>query len=150
MNGQPGPLTLELREAVRARRDHVFTALTDPDALAAWWGPAGFTTPEIELDLRVGGHYRFTMQPPDGEPFHLAGDFLEISPPARLVYTFRWEEPDEDDVETVVQLSLEDDRDATQLSLSQGRFTTEQRLALHTQGWSESIKKLRDFLDSHP
>ena len=46
------------------------------------------------LDLSVGGGYRFTMQPPDGDPFRLSGEFHEIAPPSRLVYTFRWEEPD--------------------------------------------------------
>jgi exopolyphosphatase/guanosine-5'-triphosphate,3'-diphosphate pyrophosphatase len=34
------------------------------------------------------------MQPPDGVLFHYSGEFREVSPPARLVYTFRWEEPD--------------------------------------------------------
>jgi Activator of Hsp90 ATPase homolog 1-like protein len=70
-------------------------------------GPHGYTTPEIDLDLRVGGGYRFTMQPPDGDRFHLAGEFLKIEPPSRLVYTFRWEEPDPDDRETVVTIGQE-------------------------------------------
>jgi uncharacterized protein YndB with AHSA1/START domain len=47
------------------------------------------------------------MKPPDGQAFHLAGEFLEIDPPGRLVYTFRWEEPDPDDRETVVALALD-------------------------------------------
>jgi uncharacterized protein YndB with AHSA1/START domain len=46
------------------------------------------------------------MQPPDGELFHLAAEFLEVDPPSRLVYTFRWEEPDPDDQETAVKLSV--------------------------------------------
>ena len=67
--------------------------LTEPAALATWWGPEGFTTPEAMLDLQPGGSYRLTMKPPDGEPFHLAGQFLEVDPPHRLVYTFRWKSP---------------------------------------------------------
>jgi uncharacterized protein YndB with AHSA1/START domain len=111
-------------------------------------GPHGYATPGIDLDLRVGGGYRFTMQPPDGDRFHLAGEFLEIEPPSRLVYTFRWEEPDPDDRETVVTLSLDEVGDATQVSLSQGQFATEERLELHRSGWTDSSQKLRELIDS--
>ncbi|MGV8910879.1 MAG: SRPBCC family protein [Propionicimonas sp.] len=78
MDGQPVRLVLELKSVLDASRERVFRTLTDPAALAKWWGPAGFTTPEIRLDLSVGGGYRFGMQPPEGELFHLAGEFTEI------------------------------------------------------------------------
>ena len=149
MDGVPGGLTLDLRWTVDASRERVFEALTDPAELVTWWGPAGFTTPEIEADLRVGGRFRFGMQPPDGELFHLAGEFLEIEPPSRLAYTFRWEEPDPDDRETVVRLSLEAAAgDTTELSLSQGRFATEARRALHEAGWTDSLEKLSALIDA--
>jgi uncharacterized protein YndB with AHSA1/START domain len=120
----------------------VFAMLTDPAELATWWGPQGFTTPEIRLDLAVGGSYLFTMQPPDGEAFHLSGEFLEVHPPNRLSFTFRWDEPDPDDRETVVVLSLSPRGTATAVSLSQGGFATEERLELHRNGWSDSFDKL--------
>jgi len=50
----------------------VFRACIEPADLSQWSGPQGFTTPEVHLDLRVGGTYRFGMQPPDGELFHLS------------------------------------------------------------------------------
>jgi uncharacterized protein YndB with AHSA1/START domain len=68
--------------------------------------PKGFTAPSIELEPHVGGSYRIAMQPPDGELFHLSGEFREVDPPARLAYTFRWEEPTPHDRETVVTLSF--------------------------------------------
>ena len=82
------------------------------------------------------------MQPPDGGAFHLSGTFLEIDPPHRLSYTFRWEEPAPDDRETVVVLSLSPRKEETQVSLWHGRFATEERLALHTGGWADSFEKL--------
>ena len=51
-------------------------SLTEPAESARWWGPHGFTTPEIALDLSVGGDYRFAMQSLDGDLFHLSGEFL--------------------------------------------------------------------------
>jgi uncharacterized protein YndB with AHSA1/START domain len=148
MTGVPNPLVLELTRALDASPERVFTALTDPDDLAVWWGPAGFTTPEIELDLRVGGSYRLGMQPPDGELFHLTGQFLEIDPPSRLAYTFRWEEPHPDDRETVVRLALDVVADSTRLSLRHGAFATEARLALHRGGWTESLQRMADLTAS--
>jgi len=147
MNARAGGLVLELTFAVGARRERIFRALTEPAELAKWWGPRGFTTPGIDLDLRVGGGYRFTMQPPGGDQFHLSGEFLEIDPPGRLVYTFRWDEPDPDDRQTVVTLSLGEVADATQVSLSQGEFATEARLALHRGGWTDSLEKLRELIE---
>ena len=91
-------------------------------------GPQNFTIPAAELSLSEGGRYRFRMAPPDGEPFHLSGEFLEIDPPWRLVYTFLWEEPTPDDRETVVDLSLGSTGEATRLVLSQGPFLTDERL----------------------
>jgi uncharacterized protein YndB with AHSA1/START domain len=90
------------------------------------------------------------MQPPDGDLFHLSGEFLEIDPPSRLVYTFRWEEPDPHDRTTVVTLSLNTVRNAyaTELSLTQGEFATDARLALHRSGWTDSLEKLRELLES--
>jgi uncharacterized protein YndB with AHSA1/START domain len=129
-----------------APRESVFQALSEPAALVKWWGPSGFTTPEIELDLKLGGRYRFGMQPPAGDLFHLAGEFIDIDPPRRLAYSFRWEEPAPDDQETVVTLTLDALADGTRLSLWQGEFASEDRLALHQSGWSDSLVKLRWFL----
>ena len=134
--------------ALAAPRERVYEALTEPTALAKWWGPEGFSTPSIQLDLRVGGGFRFAMQPPDGEVFHLAGEFLEVDPPSRLVYTFRWEEPDPDDQETVVRLSVDSVGEATEVSLWQGEFATEARLALHRSGWADSFEKLQALIES--
>ena len=141
-----GEPALEMRRVLPAPRARVFQALTEPRDLAEWWGPRGFTTPSAQIDLRVGGRYRFTMQPPDGESFHLSGEFTEVDPPARLAYTFRWEEPDPDDQETVVTLSLGDLGDSTELIFTQGTFATEARRALHDQGWTDGFERLQELL----
>ena len=122
--------------------ERVFEACVDPRKLAEWWGPAGFTSPSIELDARIGGRYRIAMQPPEGELFHLRGEFLEVDPPRRLVYTFEWEEPDPDDQETVVTLTFREVGQGTELILDQGPFATEARHALHQGGWTEGLDRL--------
>ncbi len=144
----PSGLVLDLSCLLDAPVQRVFSMLTAPAELARWWGPRGFTTPEIELDLRVGRGYRFTMQPPDAELFHLSGEFLEVDPPSRLAYTFRWEEPDPDDRETVVKLTLDAVGEGTQVTLSQGEFATPARLSLHQSGWTDGFEKLGELIRS--
>jgi uncharacterized protein YndB with AHSA1/START domain len=147
-DGSDGGLTLHLEKVLEASIERVFRACIEPAQLAEWWGPAGFTTPELELDVRVGGRYRFTMQPPEGEAFHLRGEFREVDPPRRLVYTFEWEEPDPDDQETVVTLSFLDDHEGTKVVLDQGPFATEGRRALHDAGWTDGLERLERLLAS--
>ncbi|MET9685027.1 SRPBCC family protein [Streptomyces coeruleorubidus] len=144
---QDGWLRLHLQRTLDGLSPVVFRELTDPRELARWWGPDGFTIPSVESDLRPGGAYRIAMQPPEGELFHLVGEYIEVEPPVGLSYTFRWENPDPEDRETVVTLSLHDiDTARSELVLDQGDFATERRRALHEEGWSQSLGKLGELL----
>ncbi|MGW4168404.1 SRPBCC family protein [Streptomyces chartreusis] len=144
-----GGLRLHLQRVLRAPRSVVFRALTEPQELAKWWGPEGFTVPSVESDLRPGGRYRIAMQPPEGDLFYLVGEFVEADPPERLSYTFRWEDPDPEDRETVVTLSLRDiGGTQAELVIIQGDFATEARRALHEEGWTQSLDKLEELVSS--
>jgi uncharacterized protein YndB with AHSA1/START domain len=139
-------LMLRMKRVLPFPRAVVYRALTDQAQLAEWWGPQGFTVSSVAFDPRVGAGYRIAMQPPDGDLFHLSGEFREVDPPARLAYTFRWDPPDPDDRETAVALSLEERNKGTQVLLTQGEFATEARLALHEEGWTESLGRLEQVL----
>lgn len=146
MTARSGELTLEMKRVVPAGRSVVFGAFSAPDDLAKWWGPEDFTVPGLEFDPRVGDRYRIEMQPPEGDPFFLAGEFREVDPPARLAYTFVWEDPDPDDIETLVELSFRDLGESTEVALAQGPFRTEQRRELHRNGWTDSLNKLEQLV----
>jgi uncharacterized protein YndB with AHSA1/START domain len=139
---EPVTLRLEIKRAVPAPPSRVFEAFSDADELAKWWGPKGFTIPKLDFDPRAGAGYRIQMQPPEGDPFYLAGEFREVDPPARLAFTFAWEDPDPDDVENFVELTFADLGDSTEVALAQGPFKTEARRELHRDGWSDSFDKL--------
>jgi uncharacterized protein YndB with AHSA1/START domain len=148
MAGRPGELTLELTRALPAGRPAVFAAFSDARELAKWWGPKGFTTPSLEFEPRVGEGYRIEMQPPAGDRFHLTGEFRDVDPPARLAYTFVWEEPDPDDVENLVDLSFRELGESTEVALVQGPFKTEARRALHRDGWTDGFDKLERVMSA--
>ena len=131
-----------------APRSLVFKAWTEPERIKQWWGPRGFTIPSLDFEPEVGSSYRIEMQPPEGDRFYVAGEFRAVDPPARVAFTFAWEEPDPDDVETLVELSFADLNGSTQLALRQGRFRTEDRRQLHRDGWSDSFDKLERLVSS--
>jgi uncharacterized protein YndB with AHSA1/START domain len=139
-------LLLRMTRVLPAQRAQVYGAMSDPQELAKWWGPRGFTVPSVDFDPIVGGSYRIAMQPPEGNLFHLSGEFREVEPPSRLAYTFRWEPPDPDDRETVATLSLEERRDETEVRLIQGEFSTEERRDLHEAGWTDCFERLEELL----
>jgi uncharacterized protein YndB with AHSA1/START domain len=142
MAARSADLTLEITRLLPAAAPIVFGACSDPNQLAKWWGPKGFTIPSLEFDPRVGASYRIEMQPPEGESFHLTGEFIDVDPPTRLTFTFVWDPPDPDDLETHVALSFRALGNSTEISLTQGPFKTEARRALHRDGWTDSLDKL--------
>jgi uncharacterized protein YndB with AHSA1/START domain len=139
-------LTLQLKRVLPAVPAVVFAAFSDADELARWWGPRGFSIPSLEFEPRVGAGYRIEMQPPEGDRFHLTGEFREVDPPARLAYSFVWEQPDPDDMETQVDLRFRDLGKSTEVTMTQGPFRTEARRALHRDGWTDSLEKLERLL----
>ena len=82
----------------------VFDALTNPELLKRWSGPNGWTMDVCEVDLKVGGAWRFVMRRPDGKAIGQRGVYREIVPGKRLVNTERWE--DWDPGETLVTTTL--------------------------------------------
>ena len=148
MAARSDELTLEMKRVLTAVPSVVFEAFSDSGELAKWWGPEGFTTPSLEFDPRVGETYRIEMQPPEGDRFYLTGEFREVDPPVRLAYTFVWEDPDPDDVETLVGLSFRDLGESTEVAFTQGPFKTEPRRALHRDGWTDSFDKLERLISA--
>jgi uncharacterized protein YndB with AHSA1/START domain len=148
MAGRSDELTLDMKRVLAAAPSIVFGAFVEPNELRQWWGPEGFTTPSLEFDGRVGASYRIEMQPPEGDPFYLTGELREVDPPSRLAYTFIWEDPDPDDIPTLVSLSFRNLGESTEVGLTQGPFKTEARRALHRDGWTESFDKLERLISA--
>ncbi len=67
-------------------REQVFRAFSDPDQLAKWWGPNGFTNTILKFDFRVGGDWHLTMHGPDETDYRNESVFVEINEPERIVY----------------------------------------------------------------
>lgn len=77
--------TYNTSREIPAPIEQVFAAISSPERLARWWGPAGFTNTFHTCDFKVGGHWTLTMHGPDGHDFANESVFAEIEPPRKLV-----------------------------------------------------------------
>ena len=84
---QPDSRELVLVRVMDAPAARIYEAWTNPDILRQWFAPLPFTTPEAEIDLRVGGENRIVMQDPDGNRYPNAGVYLELVPNRKIVFT---------------------------------------------------------------
>lgn len=91
INGQE----LRVTRIFHAPRELVFKAWTDPEHLPKWWGPMGFTTTVQEIDVRIGGVWRYVMHGPDGVDYNNKIVYHEIVSPERLVYAHGGGDEDE-------------------------------------------------------
>ena len=71
---------------IEGPRDIVFAVYTEVRHLSRWWGPDGFTTTTHSFDFRPGGVWDFTMHGPDGTDYPNWIEYLEITPPERIVF----------------------------------------------------------------
>ena len=133
----------ELQRRFRASPERVFRAWTQPVALREWWCPAGWMAGEIEVDLRIGGTYRIAMtRTAGGAPVAVSGQFLEIEPPARLVYTWCWEGAFMEMPPTLVSLELEGSAEETLLTLRHENFADVALSRQHRSGWISACDRL--------
>src|SRR5687767_12576744 len=89
----PSDREIRMTRLFDAPRQLVFDAMTRPEHVREWWGRLGegYSVPVCEIDLRVGGKWRFVNRHPGGDAaFH--GEYLEIAPPGRVVFTEIFEE----------------------------------------------------------
>ncbi len=139
-------LTLRLTRRLAASRERVFRAWTDPDALAAWYGPEGVQTRKVQVDLRPGGSYSLEMHEADGEVYPLSGVYREILPPQRLVMTWTWGHGVLDGLETLLTIELHEADGGTELVLLHERLPTQTARDKHEEGWTSALAVLEQYL----
>ena len=86
--------TVKLHRVLKSTPDRVYRAFLDPDAMAKWLPPHGFTGKVHSIEARVGGSYKMSFKNfTTGESHSFGGKFLELVPNERLRYTDRFDDP---------------------------------------------------------
>jgi uncharacterized protein YndB with AHSA1/START domain len=147
---------LEFTRVFRAPRGEVFGAFIERDAILSWWAPKGWHAPHVEMDVRIGGRYRFGMRSEDDPALmYVHGEYLVIDPPHELKFTYvcesggageRWHEYALIGVVTVVTLRFRDLGNATEVFIRHEGFPTEPGAEQHRHGWSSNWECLEEYL----
>ena len=124
-----------------ATRERVFKAWTEPDQVAAWFGPEHALTPRegIRIDLRVGGRYELTMVRPDGGEFAIGYEIVDLVEPELIVLRsdpmpgMGMHEP------TITRIELHDLGGRTRMELIDGPYAESGHAAA---GWVQAFDKL--------
>ena len=138
--------SLTIKRRINAAPSKIYAAWTDPEKLAAWFGPSKVREGSLqaETDLRIGGHYRISFSATDGEYFQVAGVYREIVPNERLVMSWAWHSTPER--ESLLSIALKPDGAGTLLTLHHEQFFNEAARDGHEKGWADLLGKLEQCL----
>jgi uncharacterized protein YndB with AHSA1/START domain len=139
-----------------APRELVWKAWTEPEQMKQWLGSGeGMTIESVKVDLRVGGKFRTQTKKADGEFFTVAGTYLEVKTPERLVYTWDWEKDGSgtefgelEGNESQVTVEFRASGKRTQLVLTHEKFASVESRDHHQEGWQNFIGRLAKFVEA--
>lgn len=140
---------LEISRVIEAPRDQVYAAWTDPEQLKQWFGPENVQTRELVADARVGGKFRWDLINSEGEKMTCRGEFRELQPDKKIVFTWQWE--DDEDWEnhiSIITVELYDRDGGTELRLTHEQLPNEESRDGHTRGWESALDKLERLFSS--
>ena len=139
-------LTLNINRTFNATRDSVFEAWTNAEAICQWFAPdPSMITTVDELDLRVGGKYKFQMQEQSGDKFIVYGEYVSIDRPHQLVFSWQWtHEPELPGM--LVTLDFIDKGETIELQLTHERLSSTGARDHHSEGWIGCLVRLEQLL----
>ena len=136
------PISLTLSRHFAAPPERVFDAWLEK-SWGEWVGPPGVNGEVVQLEPRVGGHYRVVMHLPDGKTLSVGGVYKQIVRPERLVMSWKWEHEEQ---ETLITLTFRADGNGTELTIHHEGFGAPERRDSHNNGWTGTLDKLAAFV----
>ena len=139
---------LEIKRLMKASRERVYAAWTDPEQLQQWFGPAKVRTRALEADVRVGGKFRWDITSPEGEEMTVKGEYRELEPGRKIVFSWQWQEDAEwEGYLSIVTVELEETDKGTEVRLRHESLPSEKSRQGHTEGWNSVLDKLEEYLE---
>jgi len=137
---EPEAFSAVVSRVFAAPRGFVFDAFTQPDLLRKWWGPEGFTLTGVDVDLRVGGRYRFEKTDGKGVVHIVEGRITSYEPNDKVGYTWAWVDADGNPGdETYVAIAFADHPDGTEVTLTHTGFADQETANQHNWGWNSTF-----------
>jgi uncharacterized protein YndB with AHSA1/START domain len=146
----PAGRELVITRVFDAPRRLVFKMWTEPEHLARWWGPRGFTTISAGIEVRPGGAWSRSMRAPDGSVIRKHGVYREIVVPERLVFTYVTDDPEGNPgPETLVSVTFTDLGASTRLTVCQAAFHSVAACDDHRGGWAGALERFAAYLSAN-
>jgi uncharacterized protein YndB with AHSA1/START domain len=123
----------------------VFDYFTVPDLLKTWWGPGGTTMEAGEIDLRLGGAFRWHMRTANGLLTYLYGTIKALDPPNRIAMTHQWQGAEGETLVTLEFIAL---GNKTKVLLTQEGISDASILRMLEEGWAEPLRQLAAHLEA--
>ena len=145
--------SLTLVRRIAARPSIVFEALATAEGIAGWWGPDELPVILAEVDARVGGAYRVRFRTLDGQEHESVGEFLEVTPPHRLVMTWGYAfggEPEEAGLTSRIEIDIRPIDGGAELTFTHAQLKNEASVSSHRYGWTGAFDKLVRLLGELP
>jgi uncharacterized protein YndB with AHSA1/START domain len=138
--------SLAIKRVIKAPRDRVYAAWTDPAQLRQWFGPEDVKTRELVADVRVGGKYRWDIIDSEGDEMAVHGEYRELVPGRKVVFTWQWEDDKNwENQVSIVTVELSDRDGDTELTLTHEQLPNEQSRDNHDKGWTQVLGRLENF-----
>jgi uncharacterized protein YndB with AHSA1/START domain len=139
-------ISVRIERTFNAPAEEVFDAWTSPEVMRRWYhaGP-NWETPQVEVDLRVGGRVSVVMRKPDGSEVELSGEYIEIDRPHRLTMTCTFSD-DPSDTEQLIELSFSEADGRTTVVLVNSRIPDDERRESQDYGWGLCFDNLEQVL----
>ena len=130
-----------------APRSIVFRAWIEPERVAQWWGPQGFSVVFLEMDVQPGGAWRKCMRSPEGTDYWRRGVYREVVELERLVFTYISDDPHSDpDHETLVTVTFAEHGTKTLVTFRQTGLESAVSRDSHQGGWTSCMERFADYL----
>lgn len=143
----PGKFSLEIKRFIKAPRDRIYAAWTDPAQLKEWFGPENVKTRDLVADVRVGGQFRWDCADPEGNEVTITGEYRELEPGRKIVFTWKHEgNEDWKNNSSIVTVEFSDREGGTEIHLIHEKLPTEASRDDHEKGWNSVFGRLEKFL----
>ena len=142
-----GSNTVKLHRVFAAKPERVYKAFIDPDAMAKWLPPNGFTGKVHEMDAKVGGRYKMSFTNfSTGNSHSFGGEFLELEPNKRVSYTDRFDDPNLPG-EMTTTVDIKEVSVGTEINITQEGIPDAIPVEACYLGWQESLALLKMLIE---
>ena len=139
---------LKISHSFDSPKNRLYNAWINAEDLKKWWKPSNLELIDVQNDVREGGNILYVFKNSDQEEIRVTGNYEQVIPSEKLVFTWIWELPSPEIQDGNFKLSIEfiETEKGCILHVQQENFSSEEAIIPHKEGWEKSFKDLSSYL----